>query len=447
MTIKRWIGKASSSWDTATGSWNATPASCTCNWVNSDNTAKAANPIGAGNAGMTLDVPGTTRLNATTVRITTNAPHGIASTDVIRLSGFAGNGWEALNWDNPNTGGTGRSFSVTVVGANQLNIDTTSINSLLTSDTPVTVGTYQFMGDDVRMLSGDKPTGGNYCATGPASTITINSLTITLAASTNAVGILSANGAKVTVASTFSFTDAAGTPNGANVIGGTTETSSPVLASGCVGSIIAQPNHNFSATGRSFNIDTQTGSMLTIKALPADIAGFYAGSQWVLLGGSTTPGSDGPTTAGTVIIDPASEKCVMINGTLNGGRVDFNQPCVFSHGIFATGTGGTLNVNAPSQFSPQGLSAWNSEGLVMNIAAGASAFIYDIGSDTQVGANMTINASGPVAFSNFGVKTGKTLTINSYGAPVIKGVPSANSDATGSIVVSGATLNSINRRR
>ncbi|MCY2930407.1 MAG: hypothetical protein NTV86_13085 [Planctomycetota bacterium] len=435
MSVKRWKGAASGAWATLNSGGNY-------NWLKGDGSNATEIPRSAGSD---VKIDAATYNDGTeTLSITTNAAHGLAAGDSIRFKGFvsATNAWAtALNWTNPNvTSGPGAGYVPTVDAvADGTHFTVTSLSlfqQILLASEPagsLTDAYVTFQGDDVQMLSSDKTT--YYCTTGPTSAITVNSLTITVAAGVTTVGILGSGSYMVTVASTFSYTDAADSGSAittaSTIFGQTSATAGLTLASGCVGTVIGQPPHTAMSYTRSGYLQVPAGSALNIRALP--FSGVYTtgvicvcDSVNCSIGGTYTllsqPVGDDSNRSGVKVPVAAAWAAGFV---LNVNHV--------LTGVMGTSFSvlGTVNVGASVVWGGAATSV-NANGFVINTTA--SLVVYSTLSMNLIADNTTINAYAPVALANFNVATGKTLSVNSFGYPV------EVCDVTGTVNVTGARV-------
>lgn len=394
MAVKRWQGNTSAAWDTA------------ANWIG------GVKPVGQGSA-IAIDEAGSTGYDSANRRLSLKtATHTLAAGDSIRFAGFMLAKWYGLNW-------SAYPLTYTVETA----VDNTHITLLLPTGGNYDVvhdqlttwptcgadsGTVQFMGDDVQMLSGDK--GTNYCTTGPASNTNVNSLTITLAGGvTGSTIMLTSSAEKILIASTFSFTEAAGTVTSGYVVG--TSVTAPIMQNGCVGTALGQPP---TSANRTLAVTVITGATLTASALPSinatDTGDFRVGGSNTVCTGTITLAGD----------NPGINSGAYLN---SGGVVNVNRTLLLGLGTYTNHASTTININAQA-FWPLYVIAGGT------INANAPLAMTHTTSNTCITQNTTINANAPVTLANFGVTNGKTLTVNVSGPNAVTQV-----DVTGTVVV------------
>lgn len=422
MSVKRWKGAASGAWATLNSGSNY-------NWLAGDGSNATEIPRSAWASPLQIDTAAT---NGLAITFTTASPHGLVSGDSVRFAGFAGGTWNYLNWANPNppTNGTGITLSVTRIDDYTFTTDFAIVYGAHSD-----VGTVRFMGDDVQMLSGDK--GANYCTTGPASSTTVNSLTVTIAADVSAPGILASNGANLSIASGCTITDAAavtGAVTSGNVILGS-GSSRPVLPAGSVSTFRLQPPNttNTGLGGRTVAVDISSGAAVSLISLVHfDLAtpkiggsvGMTTGSQiaGILNLGNPSDYTDGGTGCAFVGVPTF----------LAGYTLNLCHTTAIALAAPATlGTaGGTVNVNAPVAFALSAGSLSSMAGFNVN----AATVLYSTSSLDAVTGNVTITARSPLTLANFGVAMGYALSVNSLGYPV------EVCDVTGTVNVTGARV-------
>ena len=253
-------------------------------------------------------------------------------------------------------------------------------------------GAVPVAGDDVQMLSGDK--GANYCTTGPASAITINSLTITIAASVGGPNILMSNGQKVSISTTFSYTDAAGMPSNGNLVGSSSG-SYPILLNGCTGTATVQPP---TLLQRTMYLQVDAGATLTMTPRAYNnptndygVAGYY-----------------GPM-SGTLTMDAGSSPSaqVYISSAGAGAVINMNNSGRGTSTILAATGAFTLNVNGQSVFSCP--SAVWPHSHTFNVNAPA---VFTGTAPEGISANQAFNAAASLTLGNFMIASGKTVTVN-----------------------------------
>lgn len=352
MSIKRWQGMTSSAWSTLGTTF------ADANWLNAEgNDIASSLPVDGDDIQMlasdikTPSVPIISISTANPAVVTVNDGHPFVPgvTNTVIISGV---------------GGTGSDINAT--------------RSVTVSGNSITITGYNGTGKTYNLTQAQITKVPFFCAIGPSSPITINSLVITMPADSG-VQLLSTNANNLTISGTvplplvgdesvsynLRYTDTpaiTGSSSFFSQIFGSTSSTNATILSGCHALFIVQPSNSTIST-RSIMLNVPSGASLDIITLQ-----FFDQTRlnnFVTWGSTGSTGTAVHTLGGTLTysalsanaIDGSGTACrhqgYGVNGQLSGNcTININASSQGIHTIgdnLGLGTP-TININAPSQF-------------------------------------------------------------------------------------------------